>query len=148
MTPWVLSTWLACTGGSADPPPPEPAPAPRPALSIGQQPAVVEPAPAAPQPEPDAPDAPITRDMCDDLEDGGPVDGPDCVTGTVASSMRISVRVAVTIIVSPGEISEPVTGDENSKGITAGTVASLRVCMYHSGACRPHACLSFYVPVR
>lgn len=61
----------------------EPAPD-RPSLELGhiEQPKSRQPLPGT-NTGPEAPDPAVTDDMCDDVEDGGPVAGPDCITAEI-----------------------------------------------------------------
>ncbi|HHO52483.1 MAG TPA: hypothetical protein ENK18_16850, partial [Deltaproteobacteria bacterium] len=74
---FLLST-LACLGTPQHPPEERPPPLqiepPEPALDIG-----INPAPT----RPGDPEAGLIEAQCSDLDDGGPVPGPGCLTATI-----------------------------------------------------------------
>jgi hypothetical protein len=80
MTP--LLVLAGCFGGTEAPAPPAP---PKPAYPDLKTPGVLP----LPPPAPGDPAPAIGPDNCDDLTDGGPLAGPDCITGTIACGQTV-----------------------------------------------------------
>lgn len=81
---WLVLT--GCWGTATSPTGGDVAEDPKVPVVPGVQPA---PGAAAPAPAEPGPDALVTADNCDDLQDGGPVAGPDCVTAKVSCGQRV-----------------------------------------------------------
>ncbi len=88
---WLLALAACCcpfgNPFATPPPPPPPPPARAPVAIQPPRPHGVLPATSDSRPEP--PPSPISSDSCEDLQDGGPVDGPGCLTAVIQCDQTV-----------------------------------------------------------